>query len=93
MKWNEEFNFVHESLKRDESWIDSIFGPLDPKEKEAIIFFDDSKIMAHIIQQAGIFKSISEARKNGWNKPIPPGFTDLTLTKRKIRVTILNIVE
>ena len=39
---------------------------------------------------AGIFSSISEARKNGWNKPIPNGFSEFTVGKTKKKIWILN---
>ena len=48
--------------------------------------FPDNALMAHAMAKAGIFKSISQARKNGWNKPIEKG--EWTVTKRKIKVTI-----
>lgn len=50
-------------------------------------------IMAHIMVEAGIFKSVSQARKNGWNKPIPDGFWMKNVGKNKTLITILNIKE
>lgn len=48
--------------------------------------FSDKETLAHIFAKAGIFDSITEAKKNGWNKPITTG--EWKLTKRKIRVII-----
>lgn len=52
--------------------------------------FDDNAILAHLVAKAGAFKSGGDARRNGWDKPIPPGFSEFTVGKRKIQVTILN---
>ena len=46
--------------------------------------------MAHIMHVAGIFPSVGQARKNGWDKPISPGFSEFTVGKRKLGVFILN---
>lgn len=41
-------------------------------------------IMAHIAVEMGIFESVSQARKNGWNKPIETGYSERGgLGKRK----------
>lgn len=31
--------------------------------------------MAHVVSNLGAFPSVSRARKNNWNKPIPPGIS------------------
>ena len=33
-------------------------------------------ILAHIAVEMGLFPSVGQARKNGWNNPIPEGFTE-----------------
>lgn len=45
------------------------------------------KTLAHIMHHIGAFKSISEARKNGWNRPVTKG--QFHLKKRKIEVRIV----
>jgi hypothetical protein len=45
------------------------------------------------MQAAGIFKSVTEAKKNGWDKPIAKGFQHEVVTKRKIHIWILNKLE
>lgn len=61
MKRN-EFNFVHKDVcQRD---FDSFLGPVD-SDDGPFITFDSSWTMAHIMHAAGIFKSISDARRNG----------------------------
>ena len=54
------------------------------------IMIEDHWIMAHIMHVAGIFPSVGIARKNGWNKPIPPNMSEFTVGKGKKKVWILN---
>jgi len=79
-----EFNFFSSSDENDK---DLFFGPL---EGEKFINIEEKDIMAHLMTKAGIFKSVSDARRNGWDKPIPKGFTDLRIGKKKTRITIFN---
>lgn len=46
--------------------------------------------MAHVMFDAGIFSSISQAKKAGWNVPIPQGFTEHTVGKKREVISILN---
>ncbi len=43
-------------------------------------------LMAHVMAKADIFKSVSQARKNGWDKPLTIG--EWTVTKKKIRIRV-----
>lgn len=56
--------------------------------KEEFIEIEDGWIMANIMAAIGLFPSATQARKNGWNKPIPEGFTNMRVGKDKKRVTI-----
>lgn len=40
---------------------------------------DSDKTMAHLLARLGKFKSIGDARKNGWDKPIPIGYEELSI--------------
>ena len=46
--------------------------------------------MAHIMHNVGIFDSVNQARKNGWNKPIPTGFWQKRVGKNRILISIMN---
>lgn len=50
--------------------------------------FADAKkpLLAHVMHKAGIFPSVGQARKNGWNKPLAVG--EWTVTKKKIRIVV-----
>lgn len=67
------------------------FGPLDGTDEFIVI--EPTWIMAHVLHAAGIFKSVGQARKNGWNKPIEDGWTDIIVGKLKREITILNLKE
>ena len=82
-----EFNFVSNMTKVED--IDLFLGPLEPTDGP-FITFDESWSMAHVMHAAGIFKSVGEARRNGWNKPIPDGYQHLIVTKRKISIYTLK---
>jgi hypothetical protein len=85
------FCFVHTDfvtvpgfMRLLDQWFDG-----DPPRGYCFSTFSD-EIMAHLVHRAGAFDSISNARRNGWNKPVPPGFSHQLITKRRISVTILN---
>lgn len=83
-----EFNFIHSSLPETDK--DLFFGPIDSKEQ--FIEFDDSWTMAHILVEIGVFKSLTEARKNNSAGSIPLGWTAISRGKgpRLKRLFILN---
>jgi hypothetical protein len=84
---NLEFNFV--SDKVSDADIELFMGPLEPSDGP-FVRFPDNWSMAHVMHSAGIFKSVSEAKRNGWDKTISQGFQALTVTKKKIKIFILN---
>lgn len=47
----------------------------------------EGALMAHVMAAAGIFPSISQARKNGWDKPLTKGL--FTVTKKRIRIEVI----
>lgn len=83
------FFFVSENVSEDDREL--FFGPNDGTEEFIVI--EPHWSMAHIMHAAGIFKSIGQARKNGWNKPIEDGWTDIIAGKLKKEITILNLKE
>ena len=76
-------NFISDIYKDDEEIKELFFGPLD--EDDTFIIIEDHWNMAHILHQAGIFPSVSQAKKNGWNKEITKGFSISTVGKKAKR--------
>jgi len=74
-------NFITPNVSDED--LELFFGP-DPKSEEFVVI-EDHWTMANILVNANIFPSISQARKCGENKPIPPGFTIITRGKKKNR--------
>ena len=85
MKNGNEINFIHKETK--ESDLES-FGFDDEN-----VLLEDGWMMAHVMHRAGIFPSVGQARKNGWDKPIPEGMSHFVVGKRKLNVWILNLWE
>ena len=54
------------------------------------IMIEDHWIMAHVMHMAGIFPSVGIARKNVWDKHIPPNMSEFTVGKGKKKIWILN---
>ena len=69
-----DINFVKEGTSEKD--LDLFLGPL---ENEDIRFFipNEKLFLAHFMSEAGVFPSVSQARKNGWDKLIPTGFNNL----------------
>ena len=44
-------------------------------------------LLAHVMAKAGVFPSVGQARKNGWNKPLTTGVW--TVTKKKIKIEVI----
>lgn len=77
-------NFIHSS--RDEKDKDLFFGPIEPQDE--FMVFEDGCTIAHLLVKWGRMPSLSQARKNGWDKEIPPGFSEWKIGKS--RFWILN---
>ena len=81
-----EFNFLSPKVNsRDRD----LMG-FDDCGTDMNIMIKDHWIMAHVMHVAGLFPSVGIARKNGWNKPIPTGFSEFTVGKNRKKVWILN---
>lgn len=62
------------------------FGPFN--EDDCFVIIEPHWTMAHIMKEAGIFPSVSQARKNGWDKPIPNGFNIFTVGKKRKEIFV-----
>lgn len=84
-----DYNFIASSQPDTDKEL--FFGPVT--QDDAFFPITDDMSMAHVMAQIGLFPSVSQARKNGWNKPIPDGFTDFRSGKNKVRITILKEIK
>ena len=66
------------------------------------IFFDNEdvieiesfqKTIAQLLSHAKIFSSTSEAKRNGWDKPIPKGLSQFIIGKMKKKITIFDEIK
>ena len=85
-----EFNIV--GSKYDPSCDYKLFTSVEEDEKGVkpdLIFLEETdKTMAHLLAKIGKFKSVGEAKRNGWDKLIPTGWTEFNIGKAKNRVDI-----
>ena len=85
-----EISFVHPNVSEKDR---KLFG-FDTGDEHSIGSAVHSPtgdwMMCHLMHFAGFFSSVSAARKNGWNIPIPEGFSEFTVGKAKKKVFILN---
>ena len=78
-KWREEF------LAEVKQATSAVASNANVKEFE-LSSFKEGALMAHVMAEAGLFPSVSQARKNGWDRPIETG--SWVVGKRKIRVVV-----
>lgn len=72
-------NFIEKNTSKND--LELFFG-----SDETFIIIQDHWTMANIMKEAGIFPSVTQARKNGWNKPIPEGFQEFIVGKKKKKI-------
>lgn len=66
----------------------------DPASDDGpFLLFDDSHTMAHLMHMAGCFPSITQAKKNGWDKPVQKGYQQIRFGKSRLMIYILNTFE
>jgi len=84
---NNEVNLISNNASEIDK--DLFFGPI--KSEEEFIIFDSSiNDLAKLMAIAGLFSSASQARKNGFGKPVE-GFYSMTFGKQKTKIWILNL--
>lgn len=62
-------------------------SPLPPARVFSVAELGEGATMAHVVVALGMFPSLSQARKNQWDKPLVLGTQELT--KKKIRINIV----
>lgn len=61
--------------------IKEMFGPLTGQEE--FIRIDTNAQWGHLLKELSVFPSISQARKNGWDKDIECGFSEAMFRKKR----------
>lgn len=49
---------------------------------------ESDRSMAHLLVRLGKFSSVGEAKKNGWDRPIPMGWNHFAIGKNKNRIDV-----
>ncbi len=83
------FHFISNDVTKNDK--DLFFGPIN--DNDVFVKIESHWVMAHLLHHIGLFKSISQARKNGWNHEIPKGFNFWTVGRKAKKQTffVLNI--
>lgn len=84
----QEIHFISIQTTLDD--ISSLLGPMTGDEKFDVI--DAKDTLAHIMFKSGVFRSVSDAKRNGWNRTIPYGYSEyIDIGKFKKRIYIVNL--
>lgn len=83
-----ELNFIGPNVTLDDQLL--FLGPIIGDEDGPFHRIEDGWSMAHIMHAAGVFPSVKQAKKNGWDKPLPVGYDELTVGKGKLKIYILT---
>jgi hypothetical protein len=62
-------------------------------DTDKLIELESSATMADVVTIAGIYPSKSRAKKDGWNNPIPMGWSEQEIGKLKTKIYIWNPSE
>lgn len=59
------------------------------KDDTLVSITDRDRTMAHLLERLGKFKSVAEAKRNGWDKPIPTGYHEFKIGKGANQMNII----
>ena len=79
------FNVIVGGVSRSD--LRSFFGPLTGDE--VFLHLEDTH-WANLLKTLGIFPSAGQARKNGWDKEIPVGFSEASFKKQRTVVFVFR---
>jgi hypothetical protein len=82
-----EIHFIGPGVRDDTKL--SLLGPFEEDDGPFVDILPGWS-MAHIMHSAGVFPSVKQAKSNGWDKPIPEGYSEFTVGKRKLKIYIVT---
>lgn len=78
-----ELNIV--GPKYEPEYDDKLFLSIEESKQgvkpDLIHLTDEDRSMAHLLARVGKFASVGEAKRNGWDKPIPTGWHHIVIGK------------
>lgn len=86
-----EFNFVDPNVPP--AYAEILMGPYEEDDGITIPLTAEYRTMAHIMAKVGFFKSVSDARRNGWDKPIPKGYSEYVVGKGDKKKVIFILTD
>lgn len=64
---------------------EEIIDIFQPTEDETMLVGNHNWMMPQLLKALGVFESVSQASKNGWNKTIPFGFSEHIVKHSKVK--------
>lgn len=83
-----EMNFYSSKTTKEDA--EDIFGPMEETDGPLVQIDMENITLGHLMHQAGLFPSIKQAKNNGWNNPIPQGYSEYSVGKKKFGIFIWN---
>lgn len=75
----------------DDRWKALCIDTMALEDRQAPVFtVPDHWTMAHVMKALGAFKSVGDAKRNGWDKPIEEGHTDHQCRIDRLRGVVLT---
>lgn len=85
-----EFNIVGDRFDREKDL--SLFLTIEEEAAgvtpSLIKLTSDDRTLGHLLTRLGKFSSVGEAKRNGWNKPIPTGWSVVSIGKATNRMDL-----
>lgn len=85
-----EMMFVAPDAEFD--WVERLLGPFE-ECNGPYVSLSPAWTMAHVMHAAGGFDSVGQAKKNGWNTPVPPGYLRTLVKKQTAVFTVRAMPE
>ena len=89
----DEISFVHPAVSKKDRELFGFDEGVEHIIGHAVNSTTGDWMMCHLMHFAGFFPSVTSARKNGWDKPIPDGFSEFTVGRGRKKVFILNEIK
>ena len=64
-----------------------------PETNEPIIIVPDQFKWPQLLKLLGVFKSAGQARKNGWDREIPEGWSEAVFKKQRKAIFVLKVIR
>ncbi len=82
-----DLNFIHKNLPNSDR--DLFFGPLGSDNFQTF----ECETLGPLMVVAGKFPSLTQARKNGWDRPLATGFQQFVVGGKSKNRTVISVLN